>query len=286
MGEITSKYNYSTLDSLTKDFLKEKELKIYSIVGKAATEIGKEYSEARDKLANYSGEFEKWIETLPHSRTTVYRMIQRYENLVIPNWDNLEIIEAIPSSLSYEMAKEKANPILNQKVLAGNITTLKEYKELEKLLKESQKENEELKSQKPTVIEKEVVKEVVPNDYDELKEKSKHHAKEIKEYQKQLKDLADENFKKFQEITAMQLKQEEALKEMPSNKRNEKLVADAWSFVRGVEALLKEFGGMVYLTQSIKELPKQERTYYINAIENVYGWSSQIKFNLEEELKK
>lgn len=50
---------------------------------------------------------------------------------ILPEQRNL--IEDLPVSLTYEIAKPSANPELKQKVLDGEIKTLKEYKELEKV---------------------------------------------------------------------------------------------------------------------------------------------------------
>ena len=70
------------------------------------------------------------------------------------------------------MSKPSANPELNQKVFDGDITTHKEYKELERKLKESEERNKRLAEQglKQEVIEKEVVIEKVPEDYESTKQ--------------------------------------------------------------------------------------------------------------------
>ena len=69
------------------------------------------------------------------------------------------------------MSKPSANPELNQKVFDGDITTHKKYKELERKLKESEERNKRLAEQalQKEVIEKEVVVEKVPEDYEATK---------------------------------------------------------------------------------------------------------------------
>ena len=80
-----------------------------------------------------------------------------------------EIFLQQPKSMQYEMSKPSANPEVNQAVFNGDITTHKEYKELEHQLKLTQQSNEllrdenvKLKSSKVEV--KETIKEVVPDE--------------------------------------------------------------------------------------------------------------------------
>lgn len=244
-------------------------------------EIGKRLNDAKELVDH--GEWGNWLlNNVDFSRMQAnryMRVAEEYSNVTtsihLPISKAFELL-SIPAEIREEFIKE--NDVEDM--------TTRELREEIRKRKALEKENKELKGQKPKVVEKEVVKTVIPDDYEDLKEKSKKHSKEVAGYQKQLRDLADENLKNFKARSDLEIKNKQILEELPTNKRNKKLVADTWSFVRGVESLLKDFGGMVYLTQSINELPDHERSYYINAIENLHGWASQIKFNLEEEIKK
>ncbi|WP_144461138.1 hypothetical protein [Siminovitchia fortis] len=133
-NEIT-KFQYDQLDGDTADFLRQKESNMRQIVGKAYTELGKELKEARDKLAGsnqYDGVFEKWYTSvLGMNRKMVNRLIQRYE-LVVTNCHKQGLLENMPVSLTYEIAKPSAEstPAKAQakaEVLAGDIESLKSF---------------------------------------------------------------------------------------------------------------------------------------------------------------
>ena len=142
-----------------------------------------------------------------------------------------------------------------------------------------------VQSSKPEVIEKEVIKEVfkevIPDDYEEFKRK--YESKSLLE--KQIKTLEEEIYKKDTKILSLQIAQKEAVNKLPQTEKEKKLLDDSLSFIWAVNDFLKKVGGLVYLTQQISDLPTHERNRYISAIENVWGWSNQTKFNLEEEIK-
>lgn len=122
-------FDYTAIDFTTAEYLKQKEFAIKNIFSKAYTEIGEILADAQDKLANHSGGiFEKWYESLGFKKDKVYRLIGRYK-LVIANSENRIIVENLPLSLSYEIAKETCSNELREKVLNGEIKTLKEFNE-------------------------------------------------------------------------------------------------------------------------------------------------------------
>jgi hypothetical protein len=64
-------------------------------------------------------------------------LINRY-TLLVQNLDDQkrELLEELPVSLTYEITKPSANEDLKQKVLDGEVKSLKEYKGLEARLKQ------------------------------------------------------------------------------------------------------------------------------------------------------
>lgn len=150
-NEITQ-FNYDQLDESTADFLRQKESNMRQIVGKAYTEMGRELKEAQDELAKHGyGCFEEWYTSMGFKRQNVYRLIERYENLILPKWEERDFIETLPVTLSYEIAKpsSESTPAKAQakaEVLAGDIATLKEYreriKELERKAEQAEQEAE------------------------------------------------------------------------------------------------------------------------------------------------
>src|SRR5690625_335599 len=192
MGKLTQ-FKYEQLDELTADFLRQKESNMREIVGKAYTELGRELTEARDRLAGsnqYDGLFDKWSASLDFSKRTVTNLIQRYEMVTQKLPDRAELLEDLPVSLTYDIAKPSAEstPAKAQakaEVLAGDIDTLKEYRERIKELesraekakqqaeaerKERERleiENEELANREP-----EVVTEYVERETSEFRDRS------------------------------------------------------------------------------------------------------------------
>ncbi|UXS57031.1 hypothetical protein [Staphylococcus delphini] len=179
-------FDYSLVDKETAEFLKEREYTINGIAEDARIKIGKELKKAQDKLANHhEGVFVKWYESGGLDRNQVYYYINL--NKFSTNLENTQKDNFLnaPKSLQKEVMKKNAPDDLKQKVLDGDITTHKEYKQLQKVKKELEQQNAQLQSQveqaqrsesialkqleeaenrEPEVIEREVVKEVVPDD--------------------------------------------------------------------------------------------------------------------------
>ncbi|MGN9867385.1 hypothetical protein [Bacillus swezeyi] len=129
-------FSYKQLDDSTAEFLRNKENRMREIVGKAYTDLGRELKEAQDELAkNRYGCFEEWCETLGINRKAANRLIQRY-NLIVTNCHSkTSLLEDLPVSLTYEIARPSAESTepkrqAKQAVLNGEVKTLKEYREL------------------------------------------------------------------------------------------------------------------------------------------------------------
>lgn len=135
MANELDKFRYEQLDDSTASFLRAKENDMREIVGKAYTDLGRELKEAQEHLAkNKYGCFQSWAESIGFKRQTVYKLIQRYE-LIIHNVDNREMLEDLPVSLTYEIARPSAESTeakrqAKQAVINGEVKTLKEYREL------------------------------------------------------------------------------------------------------------------------------------------------------------
>lgn len=174
----TNSFDYSLLDSNTADFLKDKAVKINQVVKYTAYEIGEQLKEAKERLSkNGYGIFEDWYRSLGFKKTEAYQYINHYEFVRSESEQSkIEMFENAPKSLQVEMSKPSAIPKANEAVFNGDIKTHKEYKALEKQLKQEQLEREKqaelikaLENREPqkVVIEKRV--EVAPDDYEQLK---------------------------------------------------------------------------------------------------------------------
>ena len=175
MQEVATQndFDYSLVDFKTQEFLQERSNIIYGIQSKSTYEIGKQLVKAQEVLAkNGYGCFEEWYSSLGFKKTKAYQYINHY-NFVRSQSEqlNIDTFEGLPKKLQSEMSKPSANPGLNQKVFDGDITTHKKYKEMERKLKESEERNKRLAEQalQKEVVEKEVVIEKVPEDYEATK---------------------------------------------------------------------------------------------------------------------
>ncbi|MEG1863585.1 MAG: hypothetical protein RR198_08285 [Oscillospiraceae bacterium] len=125
---LTGSFDYSALDSETSDFLKAAEQTIKESTVNFATDLGRQFKAAQDKLANhYDGVFLKWIEAIGYKQRTVYNLIQRYDYLCLATVARLDFIEELPLSLSYSISAPNAPKPLVERVLQGDITTNKEF---------------------------------------------------------------------------------------------------------------------------------------------------------------
>ncbi|XVM19366.1 hypothetical protein P5643_22000 [Bacillus subtilis] len=129
-------FQYEQLDDSTAEFLRTKEHSMRDIVGKAYTDLGRELKEAQDKLSkNGYGCFEDWCGSLGFNRKAANRLIQRYELIVTKCHEQADLLEDLPVSLTYEIARPSAESTepkrqAKQAVLNGEVKTLKEYREL------------------------------------------------------------------------------------------------------------------------------------------------------------
>ena len=131
-------FDYSTVDEETAAFLQEKAVNIAQVNAISLAAIGKELKEAQDKLAKKGyGCFQEWCQSLGVSKSSAYNYINVY-NLFIQRVGQTEYLEKAPAKLLYEISKPSAKPELVEAVVSGDITTHKQYKELEEKLRKAE----------------------------------------------------------------------------------------------------------------------------------------------------
>ncbi|HEN5873634.1 TPA: hypothetical protein VBP61_001536 [Streptococcus agalactiae] len=224
MQEITTQndFDYSLVDIETQEFLQERSNIIYGIQSKSAYEIGKQLVKAQEVLAkNRYGCFEEWYSSLGFRKTKAYEYINHYNFIRSQSEQlNIETFEELPKKLQSEMSKPSANPELNQKVFDGDITTHKQYKELELQLKLAEADKERLKQQNERlaeqalsakVVEKEVVIEKVPDDYESTKQLNRTLLDKNKELSKTLEEAEWELDSKKLELSTIKLESQRAI---------------------------------------------------------------------------
>ncbi|PNT91265.1 hypothetical protein [Clostridium thermosuccinogenes] len=138
MSNDVQPFDYSSVDEETAAFLQEKAVNIAQVNAISLAAIGKELKEAQDKLARKGyGCFQEWCQSLGVSKSSAYNYINVY-NLFIQRVGQTEYLEKAPAKLLYEISKPSAKPELVEAVVSGDITTHKQYKELEEKLRKAE----------------------------------------------------------------------------------------------------------------------------------------------------
>ena len=187
----------------------------------------------------------------------------------------------IGSGKQYEKEKYIADNANEDILKAWNeekISTHKAYtrvKELEKQLKEQTEINEslsdelmDLRDKEPEVVEKEVIKEVTPDDYEDLKER----VKDLREKQKDLEN------KLFVEKEA----KKRAVSQLEEEEQKEKLIKEINSFAWTINSFFKNVGGLLYLTEFLNEVPASSKNLFIKSANSINGWTTQLMKNIED----
>lgn len=187
-----SDFDYSLVEAETAHKLKALSNQLDGIYQNYSVAVGEVLFKAQQELSNYgTGTFGQWVESNKISKSNAYNYINAYKFVQqLDEPKEKEIFSKQPQRLKNEMSKPSANPEVNQAVFNGDVTTHKEYKELERRLKLKDQALEAVKGELERVkqtktTEKVIEKEVIPDDY-----------KATQDLNKQLlgknKDLSDE----------------------------------------------------------------------------------------------
>lgn len=294
-------FDYSLVDSETAEFLKEREYTINGIAEDARIKIGRELKKAQNKLANHgNGVFVKWYESggLNKHQVHYYINLERLST----NMDELQKDNFLnaPKSLQKEVMKKNAPDDLKQKVLDGDITTHKEYKQLQKDKEELKQQNAQLQSQveqaqrsesiarkqledeqnrDPEVIEREV--EVIPDRINKQLENLKNDKKLLEQREKELSDLKrkfseqpkqtgtnkyqrDENLKEEEQIASIRFQVETNLLSLRD---------DANEF-------LNKVAHTPYREAAIARASDRTKNMMFDVVEEIEAWTRQMRNSL------
>lgn len=225
--------------------------------------------------------------------------------------------EEISTHKAYTRVKEL------EKELAS---TKEDLKRQEEIVKEKDEEIGELRisnnslygelqieqSKAPEIIEKEVIKEVVPEDYEDLKEqlddlieiqkdlqnqlyeaqqKPKEVVKEvergdIKYYKSEIKRLEDDLQKEITKNLSLINDKKLAISQLETEEAHKKRVRDITSMHYSIAGFLRSIGGQLYLTEYLEEVTPRERNLYLDSVKHLREFSEQLYLNCEEAIKK
>lgn len=296
MNEVSTNFDYSIVDDTTAQFLKLKEQELQSIVLNSSIQLGEKLIEAQEKLASFkTGTFEKWFTSIGLKKRTVYNYINQAKFVhQMHEYEQIEMFQELPTTLKTEISKPSAKPEAVEMVLSGDIKTTKEYRELEKQLKAKDEQIklqaqmiDDLNEQETEVIEKEVIVEKIPDDYQQLKQSTK---------------IVDEITRENQALKAEQeaLKQriadsEKALQEKAKTENDEleqaqlkRLKRDAdisvHKLIINMNQFVKEQAVTVYDSQAIAGANDETKQKLTDSISRVEKLLKQIKQEIGGEV--
>lgn len=281
-------------------------------------EIGKRLSQAKEQVGH--GNWESWVgNNLGYSTRTAGRLIQVFNDYPNPTaLSDLNMTQALALT-TIKDEKDRQDFIDSHEV--EDMTTrqlqaeIKEYKagleEKEKQLEESTAANKrladkviELEQREPEIIEKEVM----PEDYEDLKEQQKdlldiqrnleeelyHERKKVKEvvpddYELTKAQLENAN-KKLERLMSINqsLKQKEklAMSKLEIEQAKKKIAEDVSGFHFKVAGFMQEVGGLLYLAECLDDIPKDNKKLFLDSARWLRGFSEQLYKNIEKYLKE
>lgn len=313
MNELLQQdFDYSLVDNETAEKLKTYDKQLNRIYNNYSVEVGEVLYNAQKELSNQGdGTFIKWIEHKGFKKRSAFSYINVYKNVQnLHNLDEKEVFLSQPKSLQYEMSKPSANQEANQAVFNGDIKTHKEYKELERQLKQRDEEKSQLESQlsqaqrsesialkqledaedkKPEIVERYME----PEDYQQTKQmlnQTQHQKKLMEERNAKLekdiremenrRDETDEKSQKYDDlnkaINSMNTKLNEGQQRLKAQK-------EIYDLVKGSEKVIREVAPLCYLAFS-KDIIDND--YARKPIEKIINDLSDMASRLQKQINQ
>lgn len=299
-------------------------------------EIGKRLSQAKEQVGH--GEWIPWIEeNLNYTRRTASNLIKVYESYPNGNTSSHLNFSKVLALTSIKDEEDRQDFIDSHEV--EDMTTrelqaeIKEYKEslkakeeelneinscynsLSIVAKNREEENERLREdlrqerEKPAEV---VEKEVVPEDYEDLK----GELKDLLDYQRELENKLYEEQQKPKEVVKEvepkdykflksenerlegKLQKEIAknlslinekklvLSQLETEKAHEERVKKIRNMQNSVDGFIVSHGGLLFTSEYLEEVTPRERNLYLDAVKNLRAFSEQLYLNCEEAIKK
>ena len=296
MNEVSTKFDYSIVDEKIANFLKIKEQELQSIVLNSSIQLGETLIEAQDKLAKYGeGTFVKWFESIGLKRQSVYNYINQCKFFhQMEKVEQIEMFQELPTTLKTEISKPSAKPEAVEMVLSGDIKTTKEYRELEKQLKAKDEQIklqaqmiDDLNEQESEVVEKEVIVEKVPDDYQQLKQSTKivdeitRENQALKAEQEALKQRIADSEKALQEKAKIE---NDELEQAQLKRLKRDADISVHKLIINMNQFVKEQAVTVYDSQAIAGANDDTKQKLTDSISRVEKLLKQIKQEIGGEV--
>lgn len=296
LNEVSTNFDYSIVDDTTAKFLKLKEQELQSIVLNSSIQLGEKLIEAQEKLACLkTGTFEKWFTSIGLKKRTVYNYINQAKFVhQMHEYEQIEMFQELPATLKTEISKPSAKPEAVEMVLSGDIKTTKEYRELEKRLKAKDKQIEmqaqmieDLNEQETEVIEKEVIVEKIPDDYQQLKQSTKivdeitRENQVLKAEQEALKQRIADSEKALQEKAKVE---NDELEQAQLKRLKRDADISVHKLIINMNQFVKEQAVTVYDSQAIAGANDETKQKLTDSISRVEKLLKQIKQEIGGEV--
>lgn len=296
MNEVSTNFDYSIVDDTTAQYLKVKEQELQSIVLNSSIQLGETLIEAQDKLAKYGeGTFVKWFESIGLKRQSVYNYINQCKFFhQMEKVEQIEMFQELPTTLKTEISKPSAKPEAVEMVLSGDIKTTKEYRELEKQLKAKDEQIklqaqmiDDLNEQETEVVEKEVIVEKVPDDYQQLKQSTKivdeitRENQVLKAEQEALKQRIADSEKALQEKVKVE---NDELEQAQLKRLKRDADISVHKLIINMNQFVKEQAVTVYDSQAIAGANDETKQKLTDSISRVEKLLKQIKQEIGGEV--
>ena len=296
MNEVSTNFDYSIVDDTTAQFLKLKEQELQSIVLNSSIQLGEKLIEAQEKLASFkTGTFEKWFNSIGLKKQTVYNYINQAKFVhQMDEYKQIEMFQELPTTLKTEISKPSAKPEAVEMVLSGDIKTTKEYRELEKQLKAKDEQIklqaqmiDDLNEQETEVVEKEVIVEKVPDDYQQLKQSTKivdeitRENQALKAEQEALKQRIADSEKALQEKAKIE---HDELEQAQLKRLKRDADISVHKLIINMNQFVKEQAVTVYDSQAIAGANDDTKQKLTDSISRVEKLLKQIKQEIGGEV--
>lgn len=296
MNEVSTNFDYSIVDDTTAQFLKLKEQELQSIVLNSSIQLGEKLIEAQEKLASFkTGTFEKWFNSIGLKKQTVYNYINQAKFVhQMDEYKQIEMFQELPTTLKTEISKPSAKPEAVEMVLSGDIKTTKEYRELEKQLKAKDEQIklqaqmiDDLNEQETEVVEKEVIVEKVPDDYQQLKQSTKivdeitRENQALKAEQEALKQRIADSEKALQEKAKVE---NDELEQAQLKRLKRDADISVHKLIINMNQFVKEQAVTVYDSQAIAGANDETKQKLTDSISRVEKLLKQIKQEIGGEV--
>lgn len=296
LNEVSTNFDYSIVDDTTAQFLKLKEQELQSIVLNSSIQLGEKLIEAQEKLASFkTGTFEKWFNSIGLKKQTVYNYINQAKFVhQMDEYKQIEMFQELPTTLKTEISKPSAKPEAVEMVLSGDIKTTKEYRELEKQLKAKDEQIklqaqmiDDLNEQETEVVEKEVIVEKVPDDYQQLKQSTKiideitKENQSLKAEQEALKQRIADSEKALQEKAKVE---NDELEQAHLKRLQRDADISVHKLIINMNQFVKEQAVTVYDSQAIAGANDETKQKLTDSISRVEKLLKQIKQEIGGEV--